>query len=178
MNKQTLITIVLAVMLVASLTVNIVFWAIWPDKTSENPVIEPVNTTTTTSSSAAPTTTTTIYKDLTAINTPYGVVKFPTSFTDVRYESTEEDGVYTLSFRYVREEEEVEAFAVHFGDEEKGSLIGYVTYNDELVPFTVTSADAYVDEDWASEEQDYFKGLMMAINDVIASVQAWDSFSE
>ena len=162
MNKQTCISLVLAIALVISVAINIVLWIAWPNETASSPTDTPA----------------TVLKDMNAIKTPYGTVKFPSAFTDVRYEETEKDGVYSLAFFYVRGEESTEVFAIHFGDEQNGTHLGYVTKDNKQVPFTVTSAGASEDASWTPEEQEYFNSLMMAVNDVIASVQAWKTYSE
>ncbi|MBE6763301.1 MAG: hypothetical protein E7553_02955 [Ruminococcaceae bacterium] len=155
MKKQMLISLVLAAALAVSMTINIVLWATWPkdaDRTDE----------------AA--------KDMIGIETPYGTVKFPASFEGVRHQAGEQDGVYSVSFFYSHGEEDIEVFAVHFGNEEKGTLIGHIDKDNILVPFTVTSCEGSVDEMWEEQEQERFRALMMAVNDVIASVEAWDNF--
>ena len=163
MNKQQLISGILAVALAVSLTVNIVLWIVWPK--DGVPTVDPSDTTTTT-----------VYKDMIDIKTPYGTMKFPAAFDDVRHEASEKDGVYTVSFSYHRDEEAMEMYAVHFGDEERGTLMGYVQQNGKDVPFTVTSTKEFAEVEWAEEEQDHIKALMMAVNDVIASVQQWEGF--
>lgn len=171
MNKQTWVSVVLAVALAVSVTINIMLCVVWPRDSSDVPTTDPVNTTTATATVA-----TAVHKDMIDIETPYGTVKYPSEFQQVRYQSSEHNGVYTLTFTYLHGEDTVELFAAHFGDEEQGTLIGYVKKDDADIAFTVTSAQATQDDAWTTEEQEYYKSLMMSINDVIASVQAWDGF--
>lgn len=171
MNKQTWISVILAVALAVSVTINIMLCIVWPRDASEDPAADPATTTT-----AATTAVADSQKDMTDIETPYGIVKFPSEFQQVRYQPSEENGVYTLDFTYLHGEETVDLFAMHFGDEERGTLIGYVRKDGVDVAFTVTSAQAAQDDAWTTEEQEYYRSLMMSINDVIASVQAWDDF--
>lgn len=182
MNQTTkilkTICVVQALLLIAAIVTIVLLSVRVTDISHQNstvivPTSDENSVTTTTAPQTTQTTGDTAYTD---IRTPYGTVKFPSAFTDVRYQNAEQDGVYSLSFVYVRDEGDAEAFSIHFGDEQNGTLIGYIEQNDVMVPFTVTSADASVDESWASEEQEYFRELMMAVNDVIASVQAWDHF--
>ena len=166
MKKQTWITLILAVALAISLTVNAVLWIMWPKDAAKSPMIDPVDTTTTT----------TAVKKMSDIETPYGTVQFPASFENVRHQATENDGTYTLTFSYTRGEEVIEMFSVHFGNEGMGTLIGFVNKDGVNVPFTVSSCEAPDDSAWSEQEKEHFKALMIAVNDVIASVEAWENF--
>ena len=125
---------------------------------------------------AADTTTTIRTKDTTGIETPYGVLQPPVKFPDMQHSILDKDGVFTCAFSYIRGEETIELFAVHFGDETRGTLIGHVMEKEKPVAFTVTSTVFNPDDVWPDEEIEQFNAMLMSINDVIESVQLWDNY--
>lgn len=168
MKKQAIPLTVLTVALAVSLTVNIVLWVTWPS----NPPSE--NGAPSTTVATTPTTS----KTLSDISTPYGVINFPATLTDVQHEVTEQNGVYSIAFSYPRGDETVSVFSVHFGDASLGTWVGDLEIDGTLVPFSVSSAENPVDDSWSAQEQEYFDVVNLAVNDVIASVQRWDSYRQ
>lgn len=173
MKKQTIISAVLGLLLVFSVTLNIVLLSMRP---SEQPQTPTENTEATIPTDIIIEDTTIISKTMTEITTPYGVIQFPEMYKDVQYEASEQYGVYTLEFSYLRNEEPVKVFSIHFGDKELGAWIGDIDVDGEIVPFTVTSDESPFDDTWTDQEQEYFDAVLMSVNDIIKSVQEWDSY--
>ena len=167
MKKQTLAIAVLALALVISLTVNIVLWCTW-SSVKEEPSQEPVQ---------PPLVTADPERKMMEITTPYGVVQYPEEYRAVLvHEGNQNEAVYTHTFSMVRGEAHIELFALHIGDEEQGTLIGWVDANGTQLPITVTSTAITSDDTWSVADTERFTSMQMAINDVIASVQKWKGF--
>ncbi len=169
MKKQTLAIAVLALALAISLTVNMVLWCTWPSvEEAPSP-----------NSPEAPLVTADPERKMMEITTPYGVVQYPEEYrAALVHEGNQNEAVYTHTFSMVRGEAHIELFALHIGDEEQGTWIGWVDANGTQLPITVTSTAIASDDTWSDADTDQFASMQMAINDVIASVQKWKGFSE
>lgn len=175
MNKNKIVILGLTVALAVSLTVNVVTWVLWPKNQATNNM---QHANTTESSTTVPSTVKTQANvAMIDIDTPYGTLRYPAEYAEyLRYGSREENGIYMQIFYYLHGEETIEMFAVRFGNAESGTLIGSVEYEGQAVPCYITSSDFIPDETWSAEEDERYSAMLMAINDVIASVQVWENY--
>ena len=171
MNKSHLLNIVLSVLLIISVTVNVIVLII--GNTDTPPVIPSVESQTT-----VPTEPTTP-KELMDVQTPFGVMQYPTMYKDyLVHEGVEDSDGYVHVFSYSDENNTIEMFRIHFASGDVPALLGTVTHNGETRNVGVSSTDFTPDDTWTAEEIDRFRSMMMAINDVLASVQAWSNFTK
>lgn len=181
MKKQTIIFAVLCFVLVFSVALNIILISMWPKEqahSSDKQDTTEATVSTTITTQPIIEDTTLAPKTMTEISTPYGVIEFPEIYNDIQHEASEEYGVYSLEFSYLRNDEKVTVFTLHFGDKELGTWICDIEVDGEIIPFTVTSDESPFDNSWTDEEKEYFDAVMMSINDIINSVEKWDSYIE
>ncbi len=170
MKKQTLVIAVLSVALIISVTVNIVLWCLRPADVTEAPQH---------SDETPPLITADPERDMITIITPYGEMQYPAEYEAVLvHEGNQNDNVYTHTFWMLRGESRVELFSFRIGDEEYETLIGWLNLSGTQEPITVTSTSDLFDETWSEDDKDRFASMQIAVNDVIASIQTWEGFSE
>jgi len=108
---------------------------------------------------------------------PYCTLKYPAIWkSNLKYEESTEDGFFKGTFYFHSSNHEVEMFSIYFGNPELGTVLGYITKDEEKIPFSVDVKEYECDETWTEDEKELLNSMTDGVNEVIVSVTSSEGF--
>lgn len=112
--------------------------------------------------------------ELTDIETPYGILKFPSErYSYLKITETNENGVFSQTYYCVKDNLEMKLYTVYFGETEQGESFGYINKDNENIPFRILFYDVKKPEGWTEDQYYIAKVMLEDVNFIIESAQAW-----
>lgn len=166
---EKLNTLLLAVIAICLILITVQLF-MWPKQAAS--VDEDASAQSAKASGTSSTASTTSAPSMVSIDTPYVTLQYPAEYADyLDNEVRQDDGVYANTFSCVKDGQATVLFTVYFGAPDIGENFGYLNCDGQQVAFTIAFPDA------VSEETDLLiRGMLEAVNDVIACVQSHADF--
>lgn len=113
------------------------------------------------------------------IETPYGTLKYPSTYEDVLVcEETKEGDAVIEAFYSNVFEEKVELFTVYFQKPEEGTMIGYIEKEDEKIAVSIEVSEQEPPADGTDSQKEKHSLMIDGVNDVIVSLASFEGYVE
>lgn len=109
------------------------------------------------------------------IDIPYGVIHFPSEFSDYTHIETEEnEDYYKVEFRCKYEENNILLFSMNFGKAEEGAaIIGQLMpADDSAKDVSIRLSELSLDTEWAEKNSELLYSMQEAVNYVIQNFES------
>ena len=111
------------------------------------------------------------------IATPYGELKYPSQWKDqMTYEEVSADGIVSYAFYALIGENRYELYTAHFGQTDRGNLLGFVPHEGTDIPVYIECHTMKETGDLTDNEMRLFYSMIEGVNELAQSISAMSGF--